>query len=275
MELIILGRNKDDKGKQLELLTKHLLSTLGYTDIVTNDIGAGGQEVDVRAEIRIPSLRGGNRERVICECKAHQTPIQVTDWFKFLGKLLVEEARLHAQVRGCFIALSGVNGNVAGSYDALRQNRPGIELITGDDLVNLITKAFNLIPVNAITARLNRVTDRALTKLSLCYYDKSVLWLADFAGKSFSLIHENGQSIGESEALELIEMLQEQLPYKEYLDLGKEALAAHRRAIAEKIVIAMLLIGGGEGDADSIIQAWKQFCPEPDGDRYLTVDLLN
>ncbi len=147
MELIILGTNTDDKGTQLESLTQFLLGELGYTDIVVNEIKAGGQEIDIRAERRFPSMGGEQTFRVICECKAHKTPIAMPDWLKFLGKVFVEETQLNRRVNGCLIALSGVNGNVAGSFDALCETGERIELITGDGLVRLLSRTFTIIPL--------------------------------------------------------------------------------------------------------------------------------
>ncbi len=40
--MLILGKNSDDKGTQLENLTQVLLLSFGFTNIVTNDIRAGG-----------------------------------------------------------------------------------------------------------------------------------------------------------------------------------------------------------------------------------------
>ena len=151
MELIVLGKTNDDKGTQLEQLTKSLLERLGYKEIVLNDIGPGGQEIDLRAEILIPSLQGEQQRRVICECKAHRTPIGLTDWLKFIGKVHVEEIRLQREITGCFIALSGVNGSVAGSFDELRQHRQSIELITGEHLVGLLQKVFDFAPLDVVT----------------------------------------------------------------------------------------------------------------------------
>ena len=56
MKLNILGKNSDDKGNQLEKLTSTLLKSLGCSNIIRNEIGSGGHEIDVRAEYTIPSL---------------------------------------------------------------------------------------------------------------------------------------------------------------------------------------------------------------------------
>lgn len=48
MKIYVYGTNKDDKGKQLEILTASFLESLGYTT-TRNVIGSGGNEIDVVA----------------------------------------------------------------------------------------------------------------------------------------------------------------------------------------------------------------------------------
>jgi len=45
--MLVLGSTSDEKGTQLEQLTKDILADLGYRDITTNRIDAGGEEIDV------------------------------------------------------------------------------------------------------------------------------------------------------------------------------------------------------------------------------------
>jgi len=45
--MLILGKNTDDVGAQLEKLTKRLLENRGYKNIATDTIGEGGNEIDV------------------------------------------------------------------------------------------------------------------------------------------------------------------------------------------------------------------------------------
>lgn len=45
--MIILGKNTDDKGKQLEAITHNWLASKGYKNITTNLISTGGHEIDV------------------------------------------------------------------------------------------------------------------------------------------------------------------------------------------------------------------------------------
>jgi len=70
--------------------------------------GTGAEELDVTGERRLP-MPGGTvaTYKLICECKAYKTPIDLNHWLKFLGKLFAAEIRGGDKILGCFIALSG------------------------------------------------------------------------------------------------------------------------------------------------------------------------
>lgn len=50
MKLVILGKNKDDKGTQLEQLAIKILRSQGYVDIIPNMQVSGASELDVTAQ---------------------------------------------------------------------------------------------------------------------------------------------------------------------------------------------------------------------------------
>lgn len=273
MDLLILGKTNDDKGAQLERLTKYLLGEMEYTDIVVNQIGAGGHEIDVRAERRFPSLGGGQRCCVICECKAHKTPISMSDWLKFLGKIFVEEARLKRSVYGCFISLSGVNGAVAGNYDELRENKDEIELITGDDLVRLLSKTFDIIQVREIDSWVRGLTSRQIIRIALCYYSQRIYWLVEFEGGAFSLLSHEGRMLATDGSQELQSLLVDNTDVREFVDLQAEAEARHRATSAEKIVLSALMLLGGRGSCEEVLGVWLDNCPDEDWRSFSTGEL--
>lgn len=80
MKLILLEKNKDKKGTLLETIVKILLSSYGYDYVATNEIGVGGNEIDVVAEKRMATLGAVQTYPLICECKAHENPINMNDW---------------------------------------------------------------------------------------------------------------------------------------------------------------------------------------------------
>lgn len=167
--MLILGKDSDDKGHQLERLTCNLLAAIGYTDIVTNLVGAGGQEIDVRARYIIPDLGDGGAVSVLCECKAYKGPVALPAWHQFLGKLFHQLTVSAEEVRGCFIALSGVNGNVQGNYETLRQARGRVKLVTGSDLFRLMANHFHCADLDAIVRKIQRMTDRRHREAELAY----------------------------------------------------------------------------------------------------------
>lgn len=113
MQLYILGKNNDDKGTQLEQLTVKILEHQGLEDITTNIQGVGGNEIDITAYSQTTIGIYPQKTKVIGECKAHRTPINITDWLKFIGK--VHYAReMEANVIGIMVCLSGANGAVVG-----------------------------------------------------------------------------------------------------------------------------------------------------------------
>lgn len=115
MKLVILGKNKDDKGTQLEQLAIKILRSQGYVDIIPNMQVSGASELDVTAHKSNQTGIKDIRTPVICECKAHESPINMTDWLKFIGKLTIERKK-NPNAIGLMIALSGANGSVMGSY---------------------------------------------------------------------------------------------------------------------------------------------------------------
>ena len=100
MQLYILGKNTDDKGTQLEQLTERLLNYQGLDNIQLSVIGTGGNEVDVTAYHKVTIGLKQQTVKVIVECKAHQTDIDMTDWLKFKGKYWEEQKKNpHAMIK--------------------------------------------------------------------------------------------------------------------------------------------------------------------------------
>jgi Restriction endonuclease len=189
IRLRVFGTSSDDKGTQLEALTFRLLRRLGYHEITANVIGSGGNEVDVRAEFLLPPIHASGRITLIAECKAHDSPITLTDWLKFLGKIYTEKARGSLQVRGILIALSGANGNVAGAVKDLMAEDSSVELITGERLGELTSSEFGLADVADALKYVSGLTDDPTTEISLGYYGGELFWIAEFPRSSYALLY--------------------------------------------------------------------------------------
>jgi hypothetical protein len=250
--VLVLGKTNDDKGTQLETLTGRLLSARQYRNICKNWIGPGGEEIDVRAEYLVPTFKDHKTFKVICECKAYKSAVGITDWLKFCGKIYVEQQTQSKDTHGCFIALSGVNGNVRGSYDELKKHEANIELITGDDLLDLIRKVYSLADLKLILDAVKPLTDRVCRETEVVYYAEQVYWLLLFEGESYTVLRGDGKAVTVGEVAGLGPMIEATVSAKHFVNLEEEAQAKERARAAETAVVACLMLAGGTGTVASM-----------------------
>lgn len=239
MELYILGKNNDDKGTQLEKLTVQLLKNQGYTNITCNEISNGGNEIDVIATHKY--LLGAQYIEcpVICECKAHNKPITMNDWLKFIGKFFLKKLE-NPQTISLFIALSGANGNVIGSYNALKRNT-SIHLLTNDDLTNLIKQYYNLNDISYIKKQIQDFYPIDISNTNLIYYNQQIWWIIEFVNGKYTIWEQQNINI-ENDSLELlIQMINDYTPYTKtnYINIREEA---HTILLIQKINIYLISI---------------------------------
>lgn len=239
MRLRILGKTSDDKGAQLEQLTKRLLEGLGYRQVALNVVGSGGNEVDIRAEYPVPGLQEVEAIRLIGECKAYESPINLPDWLKFLGKIYTEELRRPNQVHGLLVCLSGANGNVLGAADELRKLRSNVSILTGERLAERAIQEFNLMNATQVTREIQKLTSTPITELSLAYYGGEAYWVAAFSDSSFTIIANRNTKTRSSP--ELASLISAQLPAT-YRDLLEDEEARRALVKARKHVLAHLLL---------------------------------
>ena len=232
MRLFILGLTNDDRGTQLEILTRELLESLGYQRLkmnVANDAG----EVDVEGEFVTPTPVTPKTTRLIAECKAHKDPLNMTDWLKFLGKVYVAESH-NDDVTGCVVALSGVNGNVLGSYDALK--RTNIRLLDSTTLIEYLAKSHGLAPRPKLLRHLASTGPTHLS-INLVYYQRRVYWVVGYDNGRYTLLdadtnYPNDQTLG------LVKpMVEARLEAGTFIDLRKEERARRARLLAGKLII--------------------------------------
>jgi hypothetical protein len=239
MRVRLFGKNSDDKGTQLEKLTRRLLERLGYRQITLNFVGSGGSEIDIRAEYPVPGLGSESIVHLIGECKAYEATVGLPDWLKFLGKVFTEKACKHRDIRGLFIALSGENGNVAGAYEELRTHDESVELISGDRLAAQILDEFKLPEVSRFLLRIGQLTRDAVAAVSLGYYEGRAFWIAEFANSTFTVLY--GEALDQSPSEELAEIVSGQIQAAKYRDLSQEQLSKDRLALARKYVLGQLM----------------------------------
>ncbi|MGE6778407.1 restriction endonuclease [Vreelandella titanicae] len=246
----ILGKTPQEKGLQLEELVSSVLKERGYSNLVKRHISSGGHEIDIHGEVTVPLMGKTQTIDVICECKAHAKPINTTDWLKFLGKVYVEESNTNGQISACFISLSGVNGNVWGSYKQLKENkRDNIELISGEELEKILYEIF--LSANDINHRsiIEQQTSRNIISVSLAYRDNNIYWVFGLAGDTFTVLDRNGAAL--EPVSEIIEILCEATP-GELVDLRLEKDRLEAERSVESHIYTALSANSGKSTVDEL-----------------------
>lgn len=190
MRLLLLEQNRDKKGSLLETIVKVLLESIGYKYVTTNEVSGGGNEIDVIAERQQSSLGGIVTYPLICECKAHENPVNMNDWLKFLGKVY-KEKRKNTLTAGIMIALSDANGNVKG--DIRESNyQDDARLLTGEDLLKPIMSYYKIASNDTVLRIVRFWTNLTTVDLDVAFYDNSPYWVIYFSNGQFSILDKNG-----------------------------------------------------------------------------------
>lgn len=244
MALIILGKTKDDKGTQLEQLTKTLLKSQGYSNIVTNMQVGGGSELDVTAERKDVIGINEIKTPVLCECKAHQAPIVLTDWLKFIGKLTIAR-RTNGRTIGLLLALNGANGAVIGSFKSDFNGDDTVQLIANDDLLSLLQKVYDISDPDSIRNNLLTVPGLKVEDLDLVYYKKRVFWLVSLGDQHYTFCDAKGNLSVHKDVKEMLLLLRGSTPYEEsgYVDIFETFELQRRLTILRVRIITELACG--------------------------------
>jgi Restriction endonuclease len=259
--MIILGKSKDDKGTQLEKLVVAILKKLGYTNVVPNKIGSGGEELDVTGGFVVPLPGGEITKRLIAECKAYKKPVDIPTWLKFLGKLFTDEQKTGEKVSGCLIALSGVNGNCQGAYEDLKARRSDITIIAGEALFHLLEELYSLKKASEIEALTRQLTDRTIRLLDVVYYDANVYWVVGFQDEKYALLDSSGKTLEREKANKLTKLIKKSEALGQYIDLEEEARARETALEARKHVLQTLIEKDGSAPAEELT-ASSDLAPE-------------
>jgi uncharacterized protein (TIGR02996 family) len=240
------------------LPTEGLISVFGYIDSARvylfeeNCVARSRQtppheEIDVDGRIAIPSLGGARAHRIICECKAYSRPVDLPAWLKFCGKLFNAEKTRSETVHGCFIALSGVNGNVRGNYNELREHSDQVELVQGDALRNLVERHFNLVPLERIRQVIAQRFGRTSRNEEVAYYDNAVYWIVFFQGDAYTVASSQGEPLSLGADDPIRSMITESLAAGQFIDLREELNARRRRLLLDTLILEYLMINAGRG----------------------------
>ena len=236
-----MGNTPQERGDQLEELTKAILKSRGYTSLTIGKISSGGHEIDVCGELLYQGVGQQKQKiRLVCECKAHASPTDTTDWLKFLGKIYLEEIGAKHTVTGCFISLSGVNGNVSGSYDALiSQGKNNIQLVSGEELLNCVLSLYKSVKIEQIIQIITNRTNKAIIGTSICYHGNNIYWLISLQEESYVVTDSSGAEIEKSEIIDLIRNCNE--VSGRLLSLNDEAKQKEHIAFIEKSILTALI----------------------------------
>lgn len=244
--MIILGLNSDDVGTQFEELTRRLLQHHGYENVELNPVGPGGQELDVTAEFPVAGVGGAaSPELLIGECKAHQSPVALPDWLKFIGKLHVAAITSHQPRRGLFVALNGVNANVRESLRRLVAEGDRLTLIEGDQLLDEALQVFGGSDREKAVAAVRKLTSRQFVKVEIAYRAERLYWIFTFGDGAIAVLDGNGRVPGTEEMRNLTPHLNNRLENAPIVDLVAEKEAQRRFLLTQKFCLARLFAAGG------------------------------
>ena len=235
MRLFVYGKNKDDKGTQLEALTTALLKGMGFV-VVRNEVTSGGNELDVVATKK--EAIGGDIN-LICECKAHNNLITMNDWLKFIGKLHLEQ-RKNQLTHGLMIALSGANGNVLGSYNDIKTDNY-ITLITNEDIFGYILTTHVMATERQVADVVGLYTRKDIVEINIIYYDNCYYWHICFPSGEYTLLKDNFSDVESNRLSAFKGMIESQTNSRLYVDIKEEYEAIQRRSLIRTLVLSYTL----------------------------------
>ena len=241
MKILLLEQNKDKKGALLETIVKVLLSSYGYEYVATNEIGAGGNEIDVVAERRQNSLGGIQIYPLVCECKAHENPINMNDWLKFLGKVYKEKKK-NSLSSGLMIALSDANGNVKG--DIRNENKlDDVKLITGNELFEPIATHYNLVSMTEVISIINHWTNLTVIESNIAFYNNTPYYIIYFTDGTFTIINKDGSFLEKDILNSIISAFVSLSTYskEKYIDIRKNKVVEIKKKAIKDIAIWALM----------------------------------
>lgn len=245
MKLYILGKSKDDKGTQLEQLTSKILENQGYTNLQTNVQVSGASEIDVTASKMVKTGVKEISTPVICECKAHEKPIVMTDWLKFIGKLHIARKTEPGTI-GLMLALSGANGAVIGSATNDFRDDATTQLIANDDIITLLSQVFGLVDIGSAKSSLSSLPMSRVIDVNLVYYNYLVWWIVGCEDGRFTLCHSDLRPATLKEANAILSMIPNVSIYqeKDFFDVWQNMETGMQIRKIQKLLLSYLLIKG-------------------------------
>lgn len=206
MELLILGVTAKDKGSQLEALVHSELASQGYTDVYSNVISAGGNELDVVGMRQFELMGSLHTIPLLCEAKAYADPVNVPTWQRFLGKLFLERVEKPTTV-GMLVALNGVNGNVRGSVTGLHKKDNSVFVFDGNQLLGKAKASGEIADQATIISTVHAEFRRNINHVDSAYYGGGYFWVVWWNDDEYSVVNGHGLRM----AAEKVEKLRDAL----------------------------------------------------------------
>ena len=179
---------------------------------------------------------------VICECKAHEKPISMTDWLKFIGKIHIARKK-DSRTIGLMLALSGANGAVVGSASTDFTDDPCVQLIANDDIIKLLSKVYNLPEPNIIKEQLTHWPIPAITEIYPVYYNYHIWWLIGCEDGHFTICHSDSKPATTDEVSEILPLLPNATIYQAeaFVDIWNSIETGIQMRTTEKLIVTELL----------------------------------
>jgi hypothetical protein len=263
--MLVLGVSSDDKGTQLESLVHTELESQGYVEVYSNVVGSGGNELDVTAKRKFAVLGSEHVTSVVCEAKAYRDPVNMPTWQKFLGKLFIKRTDMPTAI-GILVALSGVNGNVRGSYESLQVKETSLFIFDGRNLFDRARETGEVASEDEVRRSVQEKFRRGISNVECAYYGGGYFWIVWWNGEEYSVVSAHGDRLLAQEVEDLRAALEESVTGK--LLATEEALAlAETRHNIKVGFIGRLLRGEtihvGDSSAEDDRAAFASLVDEP------------
>jgi len=130
---------------------------------------------------------------------------------------------------------------VSGNYEGIRKKRRNIQLITGENLIENLSRIFEFATLKVIQNIISNLTNRKPIEISLAYYASKLCFLIGFTENEFSLLNEKGDFLTEEDSLSLNNLIQRNTSYFKYVNLEAEKDALIRKETINKLICSSLL----------------------------------
>jgi hypothetical protein len=246
--MLVLGQDGNDKGTQLEQIAQAMLSDKGFQNITLNAVRAGSAEYDVTAVYVMPGLGSGAGRRisVVGECKARKDAINMDDWQKFMGKVILETITKGHDVQGLFITTSELRSTVTSCYEELLVHpNNNIELVDATQIENFLKNKYSVCSLQKIAGLLSNFTDKAATSIDLCYYQQACYWLVKFGKAGYTLLDSEGKPLQGESLDEIRGLIEKDEASTTFVNLNEEAEARRRSIHVQQHILARLMLYNG------------------------------